>query len=179
MKIYLKEFQTEDYQKLISWVESPEFLLQWAGSIFQYPLTVEQLDNYRSNMLKVKPTRKIYSVFESESNNHVGHIELGTIDLINNSARMGRVLIGDKNTKGKGYGKEIVKAVLKVGFEELKLHRIDLGVFDFNKAAIKCYESVGFTHEGVSRESRKMGSEYWNLLQMGILKTEYRDILSQ
>ena len=179
MSVLLKEFQSEDYERLISWVESPEFLLQWAGSIFQYPLTVEQLDSYRSVMLKVKPTRKIYSVFEAETNNHVGHIELNNIDLVNNSARMGRVLIGDKNTKGKGYGKEIVKAILKIGFEELKLHRIDLGVFDFNTAAIKCYESVGFTHEGVSRESRKMGNEYWNLLQMSMLKTEYIVMLSQ
>ena len=173
MKIYLKEFQIEDYEKLMSWVESPEFLLQWAGSIFQYPLTVEQLDSYKDSMCQHPTVRKIYSVFETETNNHIGHIELNNIDLVNNSARMGRVLIGDKNSKGKGYGKEIVKAILKIGFEDLKLHRIDLGVFDFNKAAIKCYESVGLTHEGVSRESRKMGNEYWNLLQMSILKNEY------
>ncbi len=176
MKLLLKDFKPEDYQDLINWAQTPEFILQWSGSIFKHPLSIEQLDNYRQTALQKNSSRKIYSAFESETEKHIGHIELNNIDLNNRSARICRVLIGDKATKGKGFGKEIIKAILKIGFDELKLHRIDLGVFDFNVAAIKCYESVGFIHEGISRESKIMGDEYWNLIQMSILEQEYRKI---
>jgi len=107
---------------------------------------------------------------------HIGNVELNKIDLQNGSTTICRVLIGDKNTKGKGYGKEIIKAAIKIGFEELNLHRIDLFVFDFNKPAIKCYESVGFTHEGLLIDCRKIGNEYWSLIQMSILKKEYKNL---
>ena len=172
MRIILKEFRREEYDKLISWIKSKEFIVQWAGPIFEYPLTEEQLNNYRNGMLTNPPMRKIYSVFKTETDEHIGHIELNNIDRQNNAAKICRVLIGEQYT-GKGYGKEIVKAIIKIGFEELELHRIDLGVFDFNTSAVKCYESVGFVHEGGSREARKVDNEYWNLLQMSMLKKEY------
>ena len=38
----------------------------------------------------------------------------------------------------------MVEAVLKIGFQQLQLHRIALGVYDTNKAATKCYEKAGF-----------------------------------
>jgi len=67
---------------------------------------------------------------------------------------------------------------LDIGFGELGLHRIDLVVFDFNTAAIKCYERAGFTREGHLREARKIGSEYWTLYQMSVLEQEWRAKLS-
>ena len=175
MKLTLQNFKPEDYQDLIEWAKTPEFLLQWAGPLFTFPLTVDQLDSYRQESLMENPKRLIYSVYEIATEKHIGHIELNNINPDNGSAKICRVLIGDANSKGKGYGKEIVKSILKIGFKELNLHRIDLGVFDFNTSAIKCYESVGFVHEGIAGESRKMGNKYWNLLQMSILKQEYNN----
>ena len=47
--------------------------------------------------------------------------------------------------------------ILKIAFDELQLHRVSLGVFDFNHSAIACYEKVGFVKEGLLRDARKMG----------------------
>ena len=71
-----------------------------------------------------------------KSDEIVGHIQL-RIDKLNDSARIGKVLIGNKKYLNKGYGTDLIKKVLKKGFTEFKLHRIDLGVFDFNIGAIK------------------------------------------
>ncbi len=62
----------------------------------------------------------------------------------------------------------MMKAVLHIAFDELKLHRVTLGVYDFNISAISCYEKIGFVKEGLLRESKKsrrnvlefMGNEY-------------------
>ena len=123
MKVMLKEFQQNDYEDLIMWSDNPEFLLQWAGPIFKFPLSYDQLDEYRNGMLQKQSIRKIYSVFDLTNHKHVGHIELNNLDLTNKSATMSRVLLGDKTYRGKGYGKEIVKAVLKKGFDEFTLYQ--------------------------------------------------------
>jgi len=55
------------------------------------------------------------------------------------------------------------------------LHRIDLVVFDFNQAAIACYEKAGFVREGHIREARRMGDGYWSLYLMSMLEDEWRN----
>jgi RimJ/RimL family protein N-acetyltransferase len=54
------------------------------------------------------------------------------------------------------------------------LHRISLGVFDFNERAIRCYEKVGFSREGLLRDARRFKDYYWNLIEMSMLEHEWR-----
>lgn len=53
------------------------------------------------------------------------------------------------------------------------LHRIELGVFAFNKSAIKSYKKIGFIKEGEKRDFRKLNGEYYNLWQMSMLESEW------
>lgn len=43
-----------------------------------------------------------------------------------------------------GIGQEALKQIVDFGFDTLNLDIINLGVYDFNKGAIKCYEKAGF-----------------------------------
>jgi RimJ/RimL family protein N-acetyltransferase len=71
----------------------------------------------------------------------------------------------------------MINAILKFGFEALELHRISLGVYDFNTSAIRCYEKCGFVREGVQRDVLKyQKDEYWSLLEMSILEHEWRNL---
>jgi RimJ/RimL family protein N-acetyltransferase len=63
---------------------------------------------------------------------------------------------------------------LRVGFDEVGLHRIELLVFDFNLAAIACYEHAGLVKEGRLRDVRRMGDSYWSVYQMSMLEDEWR-----
>jgi RimJ/RimL family protein N-acetyltransferase len=68
----------------------------------------------------------------------------------------------------------MMQEILRFGFENLSLHRIDLLVFDFNTTAIHCYERVGFKKEGMLREARKVEDKYWNVCLMSMLEDEWR-----
>ncbi|HDR4559558.1 GNAT family N-acetyltransferase [Bacillus cereus] len=168
--IKLATFKKSDFKQLIGWIHSEEFLIQWSGNAFTYPLNEHQLENYieSSNTLAFK-------VIDEQSKKVVGHISLGQIDNINKSARIGKVLVGDTKMRGRSIGKHMMKAVLQVAFEELKLHRVTLGVYDFNMSAISCYEKIGFVKEGLLRESKKVGETYWNLWEMSMLEYEWSD----
>lgn len=100
-------------------------------------------------------------------------ISLSKIDRKNKSARIGKVLVA-KDMRGQGIGQRMIQEILKIAFEEIKLHQVSLGVFDFNHSAIACYEKVGFQKEGLLRECRRMGDQYWSQWEMSILDDEWR-----
>ncbi|MGQ7062265.1 GNAT family N-acetyltransferase, partial [Bacillus cereus group sp. BceL175] len=137
--IKLESFKKSDFKQLINWINSEEFLIQWSGNAFTFPLDEQQLEKYieSANTLAFK-------VVDEETSDVIGHISLGQIDNINKSARIGKVLVGNTKMRGRSIGKHMMKAVLHIAFDELKLHRVTLGVYDFNTSAISCYEKIGF-----------------------------------
>ncbi|KHF38694.1 GNAT family N-acetyltransferase [Halalkalibacter okhensis] len=177
--IELQYFDRSDFRQLINWINSPVLLLQWGGPAFSYPLNESQLEKYTHQANNEYAERMIFKVIDKESGETIGHISLGQIDREHKSARIGKVLVGEQNTRGKGIGQQMMKEILKIAFDELKLHRVSLGVFDFNASAIACYEKAGFVKEGLLRDRSKHGDEYWSLWEMSMLENEWLKAQSQ
>lgn len=167
--IKLEIFKKSDFKQLINWINSEEFLIQWSGNAFTFPLDEQQLEKY----IEIANTLA-FKVVDEETSDVIGHISLGQIDNINKSARIGKVLVGNTKMRGRSIGKHMMKAVLHIAFDELKLHRVTLGVYDFNTSAISCYEKIGFVKEGLLRESKRVGETYWNLWEMSMLEYEWK-----
>lgn len=175
MTIKLEKFSCEEIPQLISWIHNKEFLLQWAGPSYTLELLEKQLNNDINIIQEVNSSSLMFSAKLIESNKTVGHIQLLGIDRINMSARIGRVLVGELENRNKGIGLQMINAILDIAFNKLNLHRVDLGVLDFNKSAISCYKKAGFVIEGSFRECRKINEQYWSLLNMSILEGEYKN----
>ena len=168
--IKLEYFRRKDFDQLIEWSDSSSFLLQWAGPGFHYPLDHQQLERYIENTNHEQADRLIYKVVDTGTGCTIGHISLGKIDRRNRSARIGKVLVGDREARGKGTGGKMIREILHIAFDELRLHRVSLGVFDFNTSAITCYENAGFKKEVLLRDAGKNGDEYWSMWEMGVLR---------
>ena len=166
----LQPFERADFDRLISWVESPEFLMQWAGPIFTFPLDAGQLERYKLLATGDPPTRYIYTALAGVD--AVGHIELSQVDRRNSSATLARVLVAP-GRRGQGLGGQMVTQALAIGFDTLGLHRLDLNVFDFNHAAIACYTRAGLAREGVLRDARRVGEAWWSVVVMSMLAAEW------
>ena len=173
--VRLEYLEFEDIKNIIEWNrdKSSDFLLQWAGPKYQYPLTEEQIGKRLIDEAnKENSDTYIYKVVSNETNKMIGTIELSKIDRTNGTAKICRFLIGEEDQRGKGIGKAALNKVLEIGFEVLKLNSISLGVFDFNESAIRCYEMIGFRKEKLIKNARKAGDDYWNLYEMVITKEE-------
>lgn len=89
------------------------------------PLLEEQLLNEIKTMSEENPKNIMFSAKLVNNNQMVGHIQLLGIDRKNMSARIGRVLIGEKEFRGKGIGLQMVNSILDIAFNEMNLHRVD------------------------------------------------------
>ena len=166
--IQLQAFTKNDYELLIRWINEERLMVNWTGSMFSFPLTAADLDWYTEESNDVgKSGVFIYKAVDLVTDKVVGHISLGT-------ARVSRVLVGKEAQRGVGICQKMMRGILKIGFEELKLHRISLGVYDFNKAAIRCYERAGFRTEGIARDIFLYENEYWSMVEMSILEDEWK-----
>ena len=120
--IELEYFERPDFNQLIRWIDSPEFLLQWGGPQFDYPLNENQLEKYIENANRDTSDTLIYKVIHKETGNVIGHVSLRKIDRKNKSARIGKVLVGEKNLtslrkKSPTSKREGAEAPVKVGDE--------------------------------------------------------------
>ncbi|MCA0971997.1 GNAT family N-acetyltransferase [Halobacillus litoralis] len=160
-------FTLKDARLIESWIDSETSLFQWAGPAFQYPLDTGQWTHYMET-----ENQKLFSAKDKEDSQQiVGHIALGKIDKLHRQARIGKVIV-HPDYRGKGIAEHMIRSVLHVAFQELDLHKVTLGVFDFNTPAIRCYERIGFQQDGLLRDHRRIGNEYWNLVEMSLLETD-------
>ncbi len=173
--IRLEYFGEGDFQQLIDWIVDEELLINWSGSLFSFPLTKKSLDWYLSDTnVPLSSEAFVYKAIDTETGNIVGHISLGGVSWKNRSARVTRVLVGNTVERSKGFGQGMTKAILKIGFEELGLHRISLGVYENNKAALNCYLKSGFSIEGVSRDILWNKDVFLSMIEMGILENDWK-----
>jgi RimJ/RimL family protein N-acetyltransferase len=171
--IQLAYFTDEDFLQLQEWISDDEILMNWSGSLFSFPLTKESLSWYIEDVNDLtKSEAFVYKAIETETGKTVGHISLGGISKKNRAGRISRVFVAPEY-QGRGYCKQMVRAVLQIGFEELKLHRICLGVYDFNVAAISCYKKAGMAVEGTNRDCLQFKGSWWSLMEMSMLEGEW------
>ncbi len=138
--ITLEKFRKESIPELLLWLEhtNAEFLIQFAGRKYTYPLTDNQLIQTLA-----KKSNIMFKVVESNSQITIGHCQLLRIDKVKKSASVGRVFIREEY-RGKKYSSGLIECVKSYGIEILGLKKLSLRVFDFNIPAVKCYSKAGF-----------------------------------
>jgi RimJ/RimL family protein N-acetyltransferase len=171
--ISLEPFTEADFARLISWIDSPESLFEWAGATFTYPLDEAQLERYLRESPAPHLGRLMFKAVHRDICEVVGHIELLRIDQDQASASVCHLLVAPE-ARGQGISGAVLTALLARAFGELGLHRIELRAYESNPALIAYYERIGFVKEGVLRESGRFGEEYRSVVVMSMLEHEWR-----
>lgn len=138
----------------------------------QFPHDSRDLESYWESKVASRDCLWL-AIVDRESGDHVGNIELSGIDWVHRKA-VYSILIGDVSHQGKGLGFEASRLILKHAFGKLNLNRVELGVHEDNRAAIKLYERLGFLEEGRLRQAFLRNGRYNDIVVMAILAHEYR-----
>jgi len=170
--VYLRAFEVSDLELLNSWHNDQDINSLTTGR--KYFVSTEydrkwieerMLDNYNY----------VYcAICEYGSSKMVGYTNLTKIDYINRKAFWGGLIIGDENSKSKGYATSAAIQILKYGFCELGLNRIWADWLDDHTVAqFTTGKMLGFVQEGVSRQAVYKDNSYHDVIVMSLLKSEF------
>jgi ribosomal-protein-alanine N-acetyltransferase len=169
--VCLRGLQREDLEgAMLHWTDDREvtrYLFRGA-----YPAHLEQAEREYEAMLN-STTDVELAIIDRETEAHIGITGIHSINWIARSGEF-RILIGEKECWGKGYGTEATQLMAAYGFEVLNLHKIWLGVNSEHVGAVKAYEKAGFIRGGELRDEIYRNSRYYNAIRMSMLQDEYQ-----
>ena len=131
----LKAFTPADHALLLSWIPDADFALLWGGPRYQWPLDSAQITTY----LDSEPVSAYLFVDDERP---IGYIELAQKP--DNQITLCRILIADPNSRGKGYGSTLIGLAIEKAKTAFGAVTVELGVFENNLGARRCYEKLGF-----------------------------------
>ena len=175
--IRLRRNERSDIPKFVEWlndIEVRRYLL------ITLPISLANEEQWFDNMLKLPnneqpfgiEVREIDAEGDSDHWRLIGNCSLMDINWTIRSVEVG-LFIGDKSCWNKGYGTEVMRLLLRLGFETMNLNRIFLRVDEANKGGIRAYEKAGFVHEGRFRQGAFQNGEYHDMLLMSVLRSEW------
>jgi len=168
-RLILRRMQPSDANFLLEFTSNTAALeyLFWEGTG-----TIEGtlLDIYNTYMLV--PT--FWGIEPANAGKLVGYIAL-RLDADHDKGRVGYML--SPAIWGKGYATEALAAVLKLGFDELKLNRLEADFFGGNEASRRVLEKNGMRFESMARQSRIAKGKYIDMFNYGITSKMYFDFI--
>lgn len=83
-----------------------------------------------------------------------------------------------RSSWGKGVMHEALQGMLAWGFEQMQLNRVEAAVQPENEACLKLLTRLGFEQEGRLREAGFWLGEHRDLLQLSLLRAEFKSTSS-
>ncbi len=170
-KVILRPMRKSDLTLLQKWFNDPD-VGEYLG--WYLPMTEVMLEKWLEDALSTKDGTFVAFVIEAaekHSSTPIGTIGFSHIDYRSRNAMMG-ISIGEKDYWKKGFGTEVVRLLVKYGFEQLNLHRIDSYVFAPNTRSLRLHTKAGFIEDGSKRAVYFKNGRFLDEVMFGLLKEE-------
>jgi RimJ/RimL family protein N-acetyltransferase len=171
--VRLRAYEKFDLDAVMKWKNDEEVTYWLGGEALLYPVSSIAEERFIEAAASPTDRQKNFVIETLADRRYIGGIWFNGIDWRSRHAAIG-IVIGDKSLWGKGYGTDAMRVLLRLGFDQMNLHRIWLHVHDYNVRGIKSYEKCGFKREGVLRQDHFARDRYHDTIVMGILDSEYR-----
>ena len=168
--VNLRAPELTDLERDFTWMNDGE-VTRFLNARYPMSLAAEEVW-LRELVTKRMSHEHVTFAIETKDGRHIGNTDLMDVSAENRCATLG-IMIGDKAYWSKGYGTDAMRTLLRFGFEEMNLHRIQLTVDARNGRAQACYRKCGFVEEARLRQHRFTEGEFHDTLWMGVLREEW------
>jgi RimJ/RimL family protein N-acetyltransferase len=169
-KVTLRALKRDDLHRLWAFQNDVEFEILTGGPPWE-PQSLERLErNFEESLVKDERNGPNFAI--EADGQFIGTCGLFRYDQTTQICELG-IGIGDRRYWGHGYGRDAIRTLLVYGFQIRNLHKIWLIVNDDNPRAIHSYLACGFMEEGRLRKHVWSNGRYLDLVQMGILRSEW------
>lgn len=143
--VELCEHELSNRDQFIAWYADTEIVEMLRHDLS--PLSPARARSYFDSIILPSSARgTCWAIHERATGHFIG--TTAVTDIQSNKSCYFRILIGEKQAWGKGYGTEATTLVVKEAFETLGLAQVRLEVFAHNIRAQRTYERVGFRETG-------------------------------
>lgn len=174
-KVLLRALERSDMEELRSFHNDPEvgnLLGGWSN-----PISSEKQNKWYDQINSDDMNLRL--AIETEEDGFIGVTTITDIDYKNRSASHG-LLIGKRNMRGHGYGRDTVMATMKYAFEELQLNRLDGDIVEHNIPSYNLFiKKCNWKEEGRRRDHSFRNNRYYDRILVGILRSEYEELCEQ
>jgi diamine N-acetyltransferase len=167
-QVALTPLSVDDVPTLFRWINTRDDVLLSAP---YRPISERQHASWFEEIQQRKDVA-LFGIRLVQTGALIGSCQLHSINTVHRTAEL-QIRIGEGSERGSGRGSEAVLLLLDFGFRDLNLNRIFLHVFATNEPALRMYEKVGFTREGVLRRAAYIDGSYVDIVVMGILREEH------
>lgn len=157
--VVLRRVEEADHPAIMRWQNDPE-VFRWMD--YEKPFTLD--DIHRSE--ERAAAEGIPFIIEA-AGRPIGRIGLNNFRHRDGLASL-YVFVGERDGWGKGYGADAIQTLLRHGFDELGLRKIELWTLADNERAIRMYKGVGFVEDARVPERSFKEGRYVDHLIMSI-----------
>ncbi len=170
-RLILRRFTYEDNDSMRrNWIADEEVQNNYGEPAYKTEEAVRALlDKYISSYDKSDYYR--WAVIHKESSECIGQIAYFLVDSGNHFAEI-EYCIGSAY-QGRGYAPESTKAVIRYGFEDMNLNKVQICCRPSNVKSNRVIEKCGFTYEGELRDYFWREDHYEGRKFYSILRSEY------
>lgn len=144
-----------------SWLNDPAVNAHLSTG--RYPITVREIRQYVEGHQSSRDSM-IMAIISNAKRKFIGTVTLSKIDPVSRTGGLG-IMIGDKAYWGRGHGREAVRLLLKLGYEQFNLRKMYLYVTGTNPAQ-HVYVKEGFVIVGKFTEHEYHNGKYEDILIM-------------
>jgi RimJ/RimL family protein N-acetyltransferase len=161
--------QAEDVPTIARWNQDLEFTALLGTPGEAHTLEMRQ-EVYKQNS-KIRPDSAEFAVIELNTGKLVGFG--GLFDITRALVATMFVGIGESTSRRRGYGTEASRLICEYGFFFRNLHSIKVEVHEYNRAAIRLYERLGFKTVGRLRGANLLNNHRYDEIIMDVLRSEF------
>ena len=172
VNVDLRRHRRADRDAFLRWYQDPDIALLLRHDL--QPLDERQAQSYFDSIIMPASARgTCWAITEHETGAIVGSTAVVDVNERSRSSLF-RLVIGEKDQWGKGYGTEATDLALAEAFDSLDLVRVNLEVFGHNPRAQRAYQRVGFVQTGQHQEWVARALRQIDVIEMSITRDAWK-----
>lgn len=115
-----------------------------------------------------------FTIRTREEDRFIGMASIEYVDWTNGNGFL-TLGIGEPAFRRKGYGTQALTMLLRYAFSELNLFRVTAVVPAYNEGALRLFHKFGFVEEVRRRKALHRDGQFWDIIGLGLLNTEWQE----
>ena len=171
--------QPSHWGNIAKWMSFNEKEFFYTSATLKFPVTSKSFEKFKKSFDGKDSNRDFLEVYHLPTDRHVGHFELKDINIENGTGTLAHIILGERDLRGKGFGREFCLLMADYGFNFRGLYRLSVSVHCCNQPAVLAYKKGGFFMEGTIRDVIKNNGKRYSLYQMSLLRPEWEENLKR